>query len=288
MTFAKLSLDIYAIAREVFPDIEMQYIGWWWTPEEHVQFADYMNQHAPKTAAGIALHIPYDKTTVADVRLPDGCARNAFVHIGYGELSKPRDIYGHLGPVCAPHRIRQTVAELKSRSVGSVVAYSEGVFDDVNKALLAGLWSDRYPDAEALLSAYARRYFEADALPAAAWAAFLTRWGLPYDRDPAAERQQFAKLSGRPADWRRRQWELKIELFAEHQAVAPESPWTPQRLAHAEAFWAVRERLQREVYGLGPQRHIFADRFIGLPWYESWLKYTNANTPPAPVTRPEQ
>ena len=50
----------------------------------------------------MSLHIPYSATTVAGVRLPKGCQRWAFVHIGYADQANPRDIYGHFGPVAAP------------------------------------------------------------------------------------------------------------------------------------------------------------------------------------------
>jgi hypothetical protein len=36
-------------------------------------------------------------------------------------------------------------------------AYSEGVFDDCNKMLLAGIGSGRYSEADAALRAYAQR-----------------------------------------------------------------------------------------------------------------------------------
>lgn len=276
ITFARLSVDIHAIAREYHPNVELQFIGWWWTAEEHRLFAEWMNEHAPGVAAGMALHIPYDQTTVADVPLPEGCKRNAFVHIGYGDKAQPRDIYGGMGPVSAPQRLSQTVQSLRSKSVDSITAYSEGIYDDVNKAILAGLWSNQFASQDALLAAYASRYFGADEPAAREWAAFLTRWGKGYERDPAAERETFSKLSGDPEDWRRCQWSIKIDLFDAHKAIGNGTAWTPARLADAERFWAARERLFRQVYGLGPQRHIFTDSFIGLPWYGGWAKHTAA------------
>ena len=71
----------------------LRLIGWWWTDEEHRLFAKWMDQHAPGVAVSISLHIPYDKVGVADVRLPRGCERHAFVHIGYTDESAPRDVY---------------------------------------------------------------------------------------------------------------------------------------------------------------------------------------------------
>ena len=58
---------------------------------------------------------------------------------------------------------------------------------------------------------------------------------------------------------------------------------TAERLAQADAFWAAEEKLQREVYGIGPVRHILNRRFLEMPWYKSW-----ASQPPPSQPRPEQ
>src|SRR5690606_12789749 len=99
LTFAELSRDIYRIAEKHHPGIETHMIGWWWAPEEHALFARWADEHARGWVKSIYLHIPYGAVEVGDVALPAGCARRAFVHIGYGEEESPKDIYGHLGPV---------------------------------------------------------------------------------------------------------------------------------------------------------------------------------------------
>jgi hypothetical protein len=273
LTFAELSRDIYEIARSSHPGVELHFIGWWWSAEEHRQFAEWMDKNAPNLATSIALHIPYDKTAVADVPLPQNCRRHAFVHIGYADHARPPDIYGRTGPVIAPDRLEQTVRDLKAQSVTGVVAYSEGIFDDVNKALLAGLFTERYRLADDVLLAYASRYFAADPAQARQWADWLRRWGEPYDVDAAGARESFRTLSGDPLDWRRRQWALKADMFAAHQQIGTTGPWTPERLGHVEAFWAAYETLNRGVYGLGPLRHSLGPTYIGLPWYKSWVEH---------------
>ena len=143
ITFAQLTLDIHKIARTYHPKVELHFIGWWWTAEEHKLFAQWMDEHAPGVAVSMALHIPYDQTGVADVPLPKGCRKHAFVHIGYPDRSTPRDIYAKTGPVVAPKRLAATVTNLGAQSVTGVMAYSEGIFDDVNKALLGGLFTGK-------------------------------------------------------------------------------------------------------------------------------------------------
>jgi hypothetical protein len=283
LTFAQLALDIHQIARTYHPKVELHFIGWWWTAEEHKLFAQWMDQHAPGLAVSMALHLPYDQTGVADVPLPKGCRKHAFVHIGYPDRSRPRDIYAKTGPVIAPNRIAATVTNLTAQSVTGVMAYSEGIFDDVNKALLGGLWTGKEKTSRDVLLAYAARYLNADAAQARQWADWLVPWGTPFSVDAAAARKAFDRLSGDPMIWRRRQWELKADMFAANQAIGTGDTWTPERQAHAAEFWAAEEKLQREVCGIGPLRHILNRRFIELPWYKTW-----ASQPPPPAPKPEQ
>lgn len=269
-TFAKLSCDIYAIAREYHPQIEMHFVGWWWTAEEHKLFAEWMDQNAPNIARSISLHIPYGNTGVSDVPLPKGCERFAFVHIGYAEQASPRDVYGMLGPVIAAKRLEATVRDLRKQGVTGVVAYSEGIFDDLNKALLAGMWSGQFNTPEQVLRDYAVHYFNATPEQAAKWSDWLLAWGKPFVVDAAAAKRSFGGLTGDPLDWRRRQWEMKADMFVANQAIGAGTSWPADRIAKAEAFFAAQETLQRSVYGLAPQRHIFAPRFLSLPWAKSW------------------
>ena len=183
ITFAQLTLDIHKLARTYHPKVELHFIGWWWTAEEHKHFAEWMDEHAPGTAVSMALHIPYDQTGVADVPLPKGCRKHAFVQIGYPDQSTPRDIYAKTGPVAAPRRLAATVTNLSTQSVTGVMAYSEGIFDDLNKALLSALFTGRQKNSPDVLRAYARRYFGADDAQAGKWADWLAAWGKPYSVD---------------------------------------------------------------------------------------------------------
>jgi hypothetical protein len=275
LTFAKLCKDIHAVAEKHHPGIEMRFVGWWWAEEEHRLFAEWADAEAPGWAKSIALHIPYGKTDVSGVPLPKGCERHAFVHIGYADQAQPRDIYGHLGPVIAPTRIPETIATLKAHGVTGFMAYSEGIYEDVNKALLAGITSGQYETADHVLEAYAARYLNAQGDAAAQWTAWLKQWARPFDADAVQAGKDLGSLSkDLPTDdWRLQQWALKTEMLCLHGAIMAENEWTPTRIANAEAFWAARERLERRVYGLGPLRHILDKHFAPLPWHKSWLDY---------------
>ncbi len=273
VTFAQLSRNIYQVARKHHPGIEMRFIGWWWSEEEHRLFADWADDKAPGWAKSIALHIPYGSSDVADVRLPRGCERQAFVHIGYSEQAKPKDIYGHLGPVIAAERIEQTVAALSASGCTGVMAYSEGVYDDVNKCLLAGLSSGEFASSDEVLKAYAGRYLDADDRNIREWPAWLRAWGKPYAVDAEKAKRELDSMQRTdPRHWRFDQWTSKCALFRIHTKIMRNIEWTPERFELVDAFWAEQERLQRAVWGLGPQRHVLARDFSPMPWYREWVK----------------
>jgi len=275
VTFAQLSREIYELGQKHHPGLTMDMIGWWWEPDEHRLFAEWVDSHYPGWIRQMYLHIPYGQTDVADVPLPKGCEKSAFVHIGYAEQASPRDVYGHLGPVVAASRLEKTVRDLASRGCTGVMAYSEGVFDDLNKAILAGLSSGRFSTSDEVLAEYARRYFGADEKQAVEWTNWLKMWGRPFEVDPISAAEKLNSLP-RPTDvssWRWTQWRLKTELFRYNREIGTGTEWTPERLAAVERFWATQEELHRKVWGLPPLRHIFARRFTPLPWYSSWAEY---------------
>ncbi len=282
LTFAALCRDIHTIAEQYHPGIEMHFIGWWWTEDEHRLFADWVDDHAPGWAKSIALHIPYGESQVSDVALPRGCERRAFVHIGYAEEANPRDTYGHLGPVIAASRLEDTVNALKEQGCTGIMAYSEGVYDDANKALLGGLASGAYPDNKTLLRAYAKRYFNVKDTASKKWTSWLMKMGKPYDLDAEKALRKFDTLAPRDLmlEWRLRHWRLKAELLRLNTAILQEQEWTPSRFALVDEFWAVQEVLQRQVYGLGPLRHVLARRFTPLPWYKDWKKHIHEESTP--------
>ena len=275
LTFAALCREVHALAERRHPGLEMHFIGWWWSEEEHRLFAEWADREAPGWAKSIALHIPYGKVDVSKAPLPKGCERHAFVHIGYAEAASPRDMYGHLGPVIAAERLEHTVAALAKHGCTGVVAYSEGVYEDVNKALLGGLASGRFRSADAVLEAYAMRYFESGDRTAPRWAAWLRAWGQPYAVDVKAAIAELRKLYGtNPApSWRLAQWEAKARLMQCHAAIGNGAEWPEERLAAVEAFWREQEQMHREIYGLGPLRHILNRRFSPFPWYKGWAAH---------------
>jgi len=272
LTFARLMREVHAIGEKYHPGLEPWFCSWWWKPEEHARFNDWAATEAPGWLKGMSLHIEYNQTRVKEVAVPAGCRKLAFVHIGYGDTNAGGDIYSKFGPVVAPQRIPATLHDLAAQGVTGYQAYSEGVFDDVNKALLAGT----------SLPEYARRYFGS----ADGWPAWLAQWGDRRQVDVAAAQTEFDRLAAtaRPG-WRLEQWRAKLKLETLDRQIGNPPEWTPAKLKLVEQCLAEHEHLQRDVYRLGPLRHILAWPASGAAWYASWAQQQQATSRAAELPR---
>ncbi|MEI7730547.1 MAG: hypothetical protein WCO56_13310 [Verrucomicrobiota bacterium] len=276
LTFARLMKDIHAIAQRRHPGIEPWFCSWWWTPEEHRQFNEWSAKEAPGWLKAMTMHIEYGQIHPQEVEVPVGCRKLAFVHIGYGD-QRDMDVYGRLGAVIAPKRLPNTLRELQARGFEGFQAYSEGVLDDCNKLLLAGLGSSQFKDANTALQAYAQHYFGASPERATEWAQWLSLWGERKRVPLPAAAVELARLSAEvKPTWRIEHWRSKVELETLDRAIGnPKvNEWTPAALALVDQYFAAQERLYREVYRLGPVRHVLNPRFMPPPWYDSWQKAT--------------
>lgn len=290
LTFARLMKEIHEQARRRHPDIQPWFCSWWWTPQEHEQFNDWATREAPAWLRGMTMHIEYGQTRPKDIAVPAGCRKLAFVHIGYGD-QRGCEVYGRQGAVAAPRRIEQTVANLRGLGFEGFQAYSEGVFDDVNKALLGGLGSGRFAGPDAVLGDYARCYFGADEQKAARWAAWLAAWGDHGKVVFPAAAEELARLGeGVQADWRLEHWRVRLELERLDRLIGKPGPkdWTSEKLALVDQWQAAQERLYRRVYRLGPVRHVLNPRFMPPPWHDSWRKARSAAAGEGKTLLPQQ
>ncbi len=274
LTFADLMKEAHDIARKYHPDIEPWVCSWWWTPEEHKLFNHWCRSKAPGWLKGMTMHIVYGETSFKNVPVPSGCKKVAFTHIGYGDTSENSDIYTKWGATISPNRIPTTLEDIGRQGSSGFQAYSEGVFDDINKAILAGLASGRARTPHTILKIYARRYFGGDA---DAWADWLEPWGDRRRVDLKAAETRFNRLARRARPgWRLEQLRCKVKLEALDRAIGQplEGEWTRKNLGLVDSFWKEQEHLQRDVYRLGPVRHVFARRFNPPKWYDSWMAAT--------------
>jgi hypothetical protein len=266
-TFGKLYREIILLAREYFGEVEADLTGWWWSDEDHQTFSAWADREAKGFFTSLAFHLPYGTTEYKLRPIPQGCSERAFVHIGYGE-NDACDQYGHYGPSIAPRRIEKTVNFLFSRNAKGFIAYSEGDSDEINKAVLGGLTSGTFSNADEVLKAYADRYLGGDA---AGWAAWLGEMGEFYAIDASHARKGFDRLkkSARPS-WRLGQLEDRLILAEMNAAVALRKTWDKERLESAKKFIDVKEHLFRQVWRLGLLRHIFQFDFRVPEWYQEY------------------
>jgi hypothetical protein len=278
LTFGSLFAEVHDLALTFFPSIQARLSGWWWTQEEHAAFKEWADSHTPGRFRSLASFIPSGgRAPQSNLPLPHGCARHAFVHMGYSDKAQPRDEYGLWGPVVAVARIPETVAQLAVLGYDGYMAYSEGVFDDINKALLAGLSSRKFAGVADVLEAYADRYFGAGPTDRKAWAYWISEWSEAFGVDTAGARAEFDRLArGARPSWRLAQLEAKLALFEAHAEVERSIVWDASRLAAADRFYDVRERMQRGIWGLGLTRHVMNENYRAYHsyhrprWYESW------------------
>ncbi|MBU0715853.1 MAG: hypothetical protein KJ964_10905 [Verrucomicrobia bacterium] len=269
VTFGKLFKQIAELAEEFFGSISVELWGWWWTDEDHQEFTKWADAEAPDYFKAMSFHLPYGVTDYQVCPIPRNCAEKAFVHIAYGEKSG-HDAYCHFGANIAPVRLEKTVKYLVSRGAAGFLAYSEGDHDDINKAILAGLASKQYSSADEVLHAYAKRYFGTNP---AGWSELLHYLGDFETIETVKCRRLFDKLSrGVINSWRFQQIEERLKMAEAHRAVLAETDWTQKRLAAARAFIASKERLYRNVWRLGLQRHAFRFETYMPDWYDSFIK----------------
>ena len=281
LTFVKLMREIHALAKHHHPGVENHMFGWQWSDEEHRLVTDWADREAPGWIKSVYVHIYYGATNIRSVQLPKGCQRRAFVHIGYADLAAPRDAYGVFGPVVAATRLQQTVKDLAGSGVTGVMAYSEGVCDDVNKALFAGLASGQFRTADEVLRAYAQRYFAADQQQAAQWAQWLAAWGRPFDVDPQQSAQQLAALKqASGGGWRQRQWELKLESVPAQQGhQRGETVDACPAGKPSISFGRSRNRFIAACGGWLFRRQAFTSCCPPMSWYDDWAKHVAAERP---------
>ena len=286
VTFGRLFKQIVELARDFFGEVDADLWGWGWTDEDHEAFSTWANRLAPGFFRCLAYHLPNGVTDYAVRPVPKGCGERAFVNIAYGEENRLGDVYGHRGATVAPERLERTVRYLMERKADGLMVYSEGAFDDVNKAIVGGIASGRYPDSVSVLRAYAQRYLGGDV---EAWVDCAYALGSIPDVDTSRARALFDKASAdaRPG-WRLEQLRGRLVMCEANATVEARSQWDAERIQAAQDFWNEKERLFREVWGLGLLRHILRFDSLGPVWQDEYLALARQARQPSAVEGSEE
>ncbi len=277
VTFGQLYREIVAVAREFFPGIEAGLIGWWWTGEEQGAFAAWADREAPGEFHSLDHFLPYGKVAYESLALPQGVRERAFVHVSYGEAREFRERdgwgeagqgwrepYGSFGPSIAPQRMEATVRNLLDRRAEGFCAYSEGFFDDLNQAVLAGLSSGQYATADEVLLAYAERYLGGDPDQGRELLNQLANFET-IDVRQARQTANALELSARPG-WRWEQLKWRLALAEANDFIKARPEWDAPRRQAAANFHAIREHLYRQVWKLGLPRHCLKPECHAPSW----------------------
>lgn len=155
-TFLELWEEISPLMLKYHPETKVQFCTWWVSPEEMMFLTEYLEIKQPPWVDGVNASMGYD-IELPEFSLPPGYRKTAFLHISYA--SGHSDKYGVKGAVVAPKRLEEICRRLSSSGYQGYQAYSEGIFEDLNKFLVSRLGEDATQDAKELVREYCRSQF---------------------------------------------------------------------------------------------------------------------------------
>lgn len=256
ITFGKLSRRIAALARDVFGPLETAVSGWYFSDDDYRQFAEWADHEAQDFCDAMIFQAPLGITTEGAwfKSMPRHSRARAFIHTPNGEKQN-HDIYGHFGPNLAPERMEQTMTTLFQHQCDGLTAYSEGDMDEVNRAIVAGMGSGKFRNADEVLAAYAERHLGGDL---SGWAAWLRGMGDIDAVDAKAARRIFDRLAAtaRPS-WRLQALEAKLKMLEADRKVRAAKPGSAECEQAKRDFWHTKACLWRDAWKLGLGREIF-------------------------------
>jgi hypothetical protein len=125
-TFITLSEEMYRIAVRYHPRLKIYLTTWMCSPEEKRMMLDYVRNEKPSWVAGVM-----DRP---GVELPA-----PYVSVGWQTIFAcgAREIYGKMGADPLPIFIPAKIQEYRQRRIGAFFTYTEGIYDDINSAIVA-------------------------------------------------------------------------------------------------------------------------------------------------------
>jgi hypothetical protein len=269
-TYVKLSEDLYQLAVRHHPRVKVYFTTWMCSPAEKQLLLDYLLRQRPGWAAGIisrpALDLPAPYVSVGWQTI-FGCGR--------------WECYGKMGADPLPLFLPGKIQEFHRRRIRTIHTYSEGIYDDINSAIVAQVC--RRPlrtDIEDILREYCHANFGANRADSATLASLiLARFKHaqegPFNaslrvEEPGTVLATLAEMEPRlPAwgkdDWRYGIFKTRVQLEVLDQRAAGVKGWLQRVdavLAQASAPGddaALRKALERAKRFLGDLEVAFSD-----------------------------
>ena len=279
-----------ALARR-FPEAKVQFCTWWVTEGELRHLMDVVAK-SPAWLDGINLSLGYG-CELPKIDLPAPFRKTVFLHIGYA--TEKGDKYGTKGAVVSPARLERQMRMMDTLGMAGFQAYSEGIYDDLNKFLVAQLGMDSTVSARDLVGDYCRVCFgtergETDDLVGAIYALET----IEADPSRAEEADRVFEAVGRlrrlGGDWRFAQLAVRAKVALFESQIGSKEKWERESaglgpvvfadyIKHIDALVedrrSVLEYLERGVYRVGPQIHGLGIELDCAAWQE-WKRTARA------------
>jgi hypothetical protein len=248
LTFVKLNEDIAGVLRRYHPSARYYLSDWHCTDNEVEVITDYLNARKPSWLAGVWKddRHPVDRFRGADRR---------YAIAGFLDITMI-GAWGTIGANPFPNRLQSIFHDMVQAGISGYMAYSEGIFDDFNKALTARLAWNPKESLASFAGEYSNYYFSSGiasdygqmvSMMENSWSNPLRDWGeqtfMESGKDAARldelTRQAGAKLS----DSLRNSWRWQVfaarasigRLAAELRVQGESSPEAVERQIRSSA-----------------------------------------------------
>lgn len=271
-TYLELGREIAALTAGTLPETEIMVSAWWigaHQPNEDDAFFEGLARHEGWFRTVLAGTAEVRRWLKQGRRTPQGLDLLLFPEVSMFDALP----WGSRGANPAPRRFATEMAELGPHLVGAM-PYSEGRYEDLNKALWAQLLWDPRREVSTILAEYCRFSFGAAVAEEGARLMLDLEEGMT-DLETAEGRERMAAgMEDRMEAWAKGGWRWQIlRARATIDALrreldAPDATGRRHEEVRAE-LRSVYERLQHDLYLHDPERSLHG--WIYLP-FERWVE----------------
>lgn len=124
-THIELSREVHAIAQKYFPEIKVYFTTWGYKPAERKMLLDWLERDKPTWVAGV-------------INRPALALPSPYVSVGWQTIFAcgASEVYGRMGSDPLPLFLPGKIKEFHDHGVRCVITYSEGIYDDINNAVI--------------------------------------------------------------------------------------------------------------------------------------------------------